>query len=380
MTVPPPPNQPPRPRRPAEDQPEDSLTSQLFINPAQRVSRPRPLGTGAPGAEPAHGSEGQQQPDLDDSDNESTQMLSLEELAQLAKDTHDDRIDGPREDAAARQGQAPYGSGSHSGTPLAQHPCGSGPQSAGPGTPQQAYLPVQQNAAAHQFPAQQPMSQQPNQAYGWAPPPGTGGYGGPGVAQGAYGSEAPGNGGKKSGIPPLAIAMFVIAFVAVLCVVGYIVVDQVNSARTSTPAAPPPAAAQSQESSEQPSAEEKSSSAQDVTMGTDPAVFYTPSGNISCRIDSQRAYCVIKQYDYSAPQAPSDCAAQDFGGLLVVDKETAGFSCENLPDPTGGQKLDYGKSLSRHGYECTSTESGVTCTNRSTNKGFSVARKAASSR
>src|SRR5699024_12271978 len=89
-------------------------------------------------------------------------------------------------------------------------------------------------------------------------------------------------------------------------------------------------------------------------------VFTSPSGNISCTIDSERARCVINDYDYSPPQKPDDCRLDDWGSIVVANDEGPGFSCLEAPEPAGPARvLGCGDSISAAGMTCTSSDVGV---------------------
>lgn len=95
--------------------------------------------------------------------------------------------------------------------------------------------------------------------------------------------------------------------------------------------------------------------------------FASPSQNIDCELgDSAR--CTIGEHDF--PQ-PEDCSGPT---TMAVSRDGgAGPDCSQ---PVGGANgvLDYGQSATSGFSACTSEESGMTCWNTLTGRGFSVAR------
>ncbi|PFG40058.1 hypothetical protein ATJ97_2578 [Georgenia soli] len=95
--------------------------------------------------------------------------------------------------------------------------------------------------------------------------------------------------------------------------------------------------------------------------------FASPSQNIACELgDSAR--CTIGEHDF--PQ-PEDCSGPT---TMAVSRDAgAGPDCSQ---PVGGADgvLDYGQSATSGFFACTSEESGMTCWNTLTGRGFSVAR------
>ena len=155
-----------------------------------------------------------------------------------------------------------------------------------------------------------------------------------------------------------------IALVVALGIVGYIVWDSVTSndgsASDSSSAGPSESGGIGEPSTSAPVAEE---------------TFTSPSGNISCTIDSERARCVISSFDYSTPEKPDDCQLENWGGVVVANKEGAGFSCVEAPETSGPARvLGYGETITAQGMTCTSTREGMTCKSDDTGVGFTMRR------
>src|SRR5699024_3397461 len=155
--------------------------------------------------------------------------------------------------------------------------------------------------------------------------------------------------------------------VLALGIVGYIVWDSTQG--TDEVTAPPSDQPTTGQTDPQPSASDSSS------PPVAEEVFTSPSGNISCTIDSERARCVINDYDYSPPEKPDDCRLDDWGSIVVANDEGAGFSCLEAPESEGPARvLGYGDSISAAGMTCTSSEEGMECKSDESGIGFNVRR------
>lgn len=379
MSIPPPPQHPP-PRRQPQAAEDPSLTTQIFLDQAKAATAGASgregadagdggQGTTAGAPQGAHRESAPQSPRTPDPveetpAQESTQMMSMEELRALAASSHIDEIDGAREqqsaasaswatpqDDARAQSAAPPGVF----TPVVRHA-----PSHGPGVPPPPQAPpphAQQYAAPGAGRASGPLTGQVPQ-------------------QAAYGqAHGQGTSSRKRGLPVLAIVFVVLSALVVLGIGGWILVDALGRTgeQAQQPAPPPPPATSTTDpgglvdEGENPTAD----------AGEDVETFTTPSGNIGCTIDAERARCVIKTFDYDPPEPPDGCAMDEWGSIVVANSEGAGFSCSPAQFPTDGQALDYGQTVSAHGMTCESSESGVTCRSEETDSSFSVARASA---
>ncbi|GAA4393936.1 hypothetical protein GCM10023167_23490 [Brevibacterium pityocampae] len=286
-------------------------------------------------------------------EGESTRVLSLEELQQIAAETHDDRLDGPRERPEAHDG--PRATAAHLAWAERQ-----APPSRWPGRdPAPVAAPTVGGAPVPPPPPVPPMV-----------------GGGAGASQPPHGAQHYGAGRpaqRKRGMPGAAIAVIVIAVLLVLGIIGYILFDmfsgQDRGDDAAMPAPPPPAGAPEspgEEDSEAPS-----------TPASEVRSFAAPSGNISCTIDAERARCTIASFDYEPPEKPADCEIDNWGGIVVANDDGAGFSCAPAPEAPEAEPLDYGESIEAHGMTCTSARDGMSCTSDATGKGFTVARAGA---
>src|SRR5690625_3407086 len=389
MSVPPPPQHPPPRRQPPV--PEDqSLTTQIFVDRAQaaseRASADAGDGSGAGRTErnpPGEAADTQALSPTDvaaarrraaEAEGESTRMMSMEELRQLAASSRIESLDGPRDehgpaspapragagDAARAREAAPPGVCSAQSPP-------SMPPTAPPPRPVHAEPVHQGYAAPGAYPhaAGPPAPSAPSSA----PPPTVGPVPG---AEGAVPQR------RRRRMPLLAVLFVVLSGVVVLGIGGWIVVDALtrDGGQSQEQAAPPPPA--TDDSTGEGGLVDESGEETEPPAAADTESFTTPSGNIGCTIDEERARCVVESFDYSPPEAPDDCSMAEWGGIVVANHEGAGFSCTPADFPAEAEQLDYGQTLSAHGMTCSSEETGVTCRSDETGAAFSVARADAS--
>ncbi|GAA4507967.1 hypothetical protein [Brevibacterium yomogidense] len=404
MSIPPPPQHPPPRRQPQE--PEDpSLTTQIFLDQARAATSG---GTGAAeqgaggstgrsiptddaqtqaltpqgiaearrlDAESGAGSESAAEPDAD-AGGESTRVLSMEELREIAASSRVEAIDGPREagpqaewapragaqdEARAREQAAP---GVFStAMPPPQVPTFAVPPPvpppvappAPPSAPSPSALPPAHTVAS---------GRHPHVAYAAGTHDGT-------DLQGEEGRRPP----QRRRMPALAIAFVVLSGLIVLGIGGWIVVDALSrSGDEMQQTAPPPA---TQESTGEGGLVDEADDASTPPEAADVESFVTPSGNIGCTIDAERARCIVQSFDYDPPDAPDGCTMDAWGSIVVANRDGAGFSCTPAPFPSDAEALDYGQAVSAHGMTCTSSETGVSCRSDDSGAAFSVARGSA---
>ena len=423
MSIPPVPNHRPRPgrRKPAEESP-DSITTQLFIGQDKSPA--------ADGSTQALSSEelARLRSMVSADGVEATEVLSLEELRQLAAAENDESAvndQKPRkakseeiaeaEAASAPKQWNPQGaSAAHSPSPEPRgadfgapgQPVGTPVPPAGAGAPSRHPAPHPHPAsdphpAPQPHPAEHPGSEPhvPNGASAYAPHAAAAyaGNGGPGPAGGAYGpGGGPGGGGYGPGgpggpagpgrpggpagpggpyhrgpetkkVPGWLWVLASIALVAVLGIVGYIAWDSMqgnDEVASGTPSQEPSEGAGSETGGAK-------SSAPPVAAES----FNSPSGNISCTIDSERTRCVISSFDYQPPEKPDDCQLENWGAVVVANDEGAGYSCREAPGSSGPARvLGYGESITAEGMTCTSTREGMTCKSDESGVGFTMRR------
>ncbi|MGO2860252.1 MAG: DUF6636 domain-containing protein [Brevibacterium sp.] len=430
MSIPPVPNHPPRPgrRKPAEESP-DSITTQLFIGQDKSAT--------ADGSTQALSSEELERlRSMVASDGaEATEVLSLEELRQLAaaggygaaeeagpvdsggkprKASSEDLAEAESASAPKQWNPqpAPWGSdfgapghvddpAAHAGQPQSGRPQSGQPHSNGPQSGPPVYGSVgaadRQGSYSHPGGSQPPVGGPPAGAYpssghpgggtyaaayagaGPGQPVGPGGPGGPAGPGGPYGPGGHGGPGGPGGpyrrepetkkVPAWLWVLAAIALILAVGIVGYIAWDSVQGNDETTSSAP----------SQEPSGGLGSEPSSDPTESSEAPVaeetFASPSGNIACTIDAERARCVIKDYDYSPPEKPDDCQLDEWGAIVVANNEGAGFSCVEAPSSNGPARvLGYGESITAQGMTCTSTEEGMTCKSDDSGIGFTVRR------
>lgn len=417
MSIPPVPNHPPRPgrRKPAEESPE-SITTQLFIGEDESAAADGSTQALTP-------AELQRLRSMVESDGtDATEVLSLEELRGLAaadgyqtgglpaapRKVNSDDIAAAEVPSAPKQwnplpGSQPAPADAHQAEPQphSQQP-EPHPQQGEP-HPQQGQWGAEFGAAG-QVAASQPQAAGPVQspagpdyaqpgagrpagpgygqaghvpayaaapagyAAGYAPggPAGPGGPGGPGNPGGPHDPYGRRNDTKK--VPAWLWVLAAIALILALGIVGYIVWDSTQGDDTTTVG---PTDEPSIGQTDDPEPSDSGSSKAPVAEET----FTSPSGNIACTIDSERARCAIKDYEYSPPEKPEDCKLDDWGSIVVANKEGSGFSCVEAPESNGPARvLGYGDSISAAGMTCTSSEEGMTCKSDDTGVGFNVRR------
>jgi hypothetical protein len=106
------------------------------------------------------------------------------------------------------------------------------------------------------------------------------------------------------------------------------------------------------------------------------AQFASPSGNIGCIIAAGQARCDIRHRNWSPPPRPPGCpSVVGFGQGLLVDNAGVGhFVCAgDTALIAGATPLRYGSNTLVDGFLCASRTSGMTCTDRRTGHGFSIA-------
>ncbi len=114
-----------------------------------------------------------------------------------------------------------------------------------------------------------------------------------------------------------------------------------------------------------------------VTRTPDARSFTSPSRNIGCMIDASGVRCDIQQRYWDPPRRPRDCPpATGYGqGITLSPGRRAEFVCAGDTAFGGGEPLAYGQSITSGDLECTSSESGMTCTDTRSGNGFSLSRE-----
>lgn len=232
----------------------------------------------------------------------------------------------------------------------------------------QPYPPAGPYAAAPQAAQQYPPAAYP-QAAGYAPADGTPGYAQaePAYAEAAYG-EPPAPARKR--LSPGWIAFIALDVVLVVALVVF-AVNMLGGRGNADQADDGPTAA----------------STQDVTP-TDEATpappevlaeFASPSGNIVCAITSADVTCSIAQLNQQP--APVEGCEGTVGYRVTLSAETGEVSlpcvpadAQPKPAEPSTQKLEYTQSVTQGQFTCTSADTGMSCKDDTTGKGFSIAK------
>lgn len=178
--------------------------------------------------------------------------------------------------------------------------------------------------------------------------------------------------------------MMVIAVLVALGICGYIVIDQIQRSNANTQAQNQnggDSGSVGEEESEDTEGAGEDEEAGDSEEGKgdeakDVKAFMSPSSNIVCTIDEDRARCTIREFNYDPGDAPEECDVDPYGSVVVVEKNGSGFSCVQRGLPSEANVLDYGETVSAHGFTCRSGEDGMTCESSEGHK-FRVARATA---
>jgi Family of unknown function (DUF6636) len=102
--------------------------------------------------------------------------------------------------------------------------------------------------------------------------------------------------------------------------------------------------------------------------------FTSPTGNIGCYIDKKSVRCDISKRDWDPPSRPAGCNENvDYGqGIQMRAGGAPGFVCAGDTALGGGDPLQYGQSIAAGLLRCESAESGMTCRDTETGRGFKL--------
>jgi hypothetical protein len=103
--------------------------------------------------------------------------------------------------------------------------------------------------------------------------------------------------------------------------------------------------------------------------------FENPSHNIGCVIDKSGARCDIRAHTWKPPPKPDSCSVDWGYGLTVARRGFAEWVCAGDTVFGGKRVLDYGESISKGRFTCTSFRNGVRCVNDRNGHGFRLARR-----
>jgi hypothetical protein len=112
----------------------------------------------------------------------------------------------------------------------------------------------------------------------------------------------------------------------------------------------------------------------DITV-TKLTGFTSPTGNIGCFIDRSNVRCDIRERDWEPPPAPADCKLDYGQGISLSAGGAPDFVCAGDTALDAGEPLPYGQSISAGLLLCESEQSGMTCRDVETGRGFSIAKQ-----
>ena len=103
--------------------------------------------------------------------------------------------------------------------------------------------------------------------------------------------------------------------------------------------------------------------------------FSSPTGNIGCYIDRKSVRCDIGDRDWEPPRAPKSCDLDWGQGIELSAGGAADFVCAGDTTLGAGDALDYGRSIGAGLLVCESEESGMTCQDTETGRGFTLSKQ-----
>jgi len=106
--------------------------------------------------------------------------------------------------------------------------------------------------------------------------------------------------------------------------------------------------------------------------GPKSVFFQTPSGNISCNMQTDGVRCDIRDRDWSPPPQPEDCIL-DWGHAISLQYGGSTFLCagDTVASPLPGSgydpypKLAYGEAAAVGDFACESREDALVCVSKS---------------
>lgn len=195
---------------------------------------------------------------------------------------------------------------------------------------------------------------------------------------------------KKSALSgPL---LFLIGFDVILVVIAIMVgINTFGSPKTPGPTASSQSQSTLSEESQTPAPSESAPAPETSETSAEPdeeetadeeltgvQMFASPTGNISCEISALGARCTIADLAQK-PQANVGGCEGVIGQVVILSAQGTELPCVAEQDgpnqaPSDYRKLEYGQDLWVNNYRCQSESDGVTCTDNTTNRGFSLAR------
>lgn len=111
------------------------------------------------------------------------------------------------------------------------------------------------------------------------------------------------------------------------------------------------------------------------TEVTELTGFASPSGNIGCYIDLRTVRCDIAERDWEPPSPPARCDLDYGQGISLDAGGPAAFVCAGDTALGAGDPLPYGQSIAAGLLRCESEESGMSCRDIETGRGFTLSKE-----
>ena len=106
--------------------------------------------------------------------------------------------------------------------------------------------------------------------------------------------------------------------------------------------------------------------------------FSSPSTNIGCIIDRGSVRCDVRDPEWNPPARPASCNDNvDYGqGITLSAGAAPEFVCAGDTTLDAGPVLAYGESIAAGLLRCDSEETGMTCRDTETGRGFKISIQA----
>ena len=103
--------------------------------------------------------------------------------------------------------------------------------------------------------------------------------------------------------------------------------------------------------------------------------FTSPTGNIGCYIDKRSVRCDIDQRDWKPPAPPENCRLDYGQGISLHAGGSPAFVCAGDSALGEGKPLAYGQSIGAGLLRCESEESGISCSDTESGRGFTISKE-----
>jgi hypothetical protein len=113
----------------------------------------------------------------------------------------------------------------------------------------------------------------------------------------------------------------------------------------------------------------------DVPLGLE--YFSSPTGNIGCFLSVDQVHCEIAEYNFELPPEPPSCEFDWVAAFEVgtdADPEPTVGGCQSDTVLGAEDVLPYGTATAVESFACLSQQTGMTCWNQITQRGFTIAR------